>query len=656
MQISKRLFVTVTLAFCLFCALFAQKEKEVKIPKMEWDKISPDDLKSTVWASDTNAVAAVLGDIGDLNMEEVQNRYGFRFTELKRIKIFKKEGFDYANIRIPYYAKDDVQFVNKVRGHTIAPDGSRYDVDAKSIVREKINDKVSVVKFTFPKVTEGCVLEYEMELYSTQSLELREWYFQELIPTRLSVLDLDVYSRYEYSYLFQGEQNLKSTKPRYDNSEGRIHITFFTENLPGLKEEKYVTSVDNHLTRIKFQLGKYYTTDGSKHEIFTTWQNTADELFSSDGVGKKFLKKGNYGKALEAAKGVVNPWDSARLKAQKLYNWVNQNIVWDERYYLWSDSDPNAVWQKRKGGSSDINFLLLALLKEAGLTAHPVLVSTRKNGKPYPNYPIIDQFNHALILLELDNNQKLFLDAGHPTLPMGLPSEQALNDKGWVLKKKDPVWMDIKPSTSTQVMIADFDITDDGHFKGTINTAFRGHIAAHERAVYGSDTTGKSRVTYLKKKNTDWQIDALTPTNLTQPNEALKENIKCTIVNTAQTNGALLYVKPTIMSGWEVNPFKMEKRTYPVEFPYPTNDQYILNLTIPDGYKVEELPASVNMALPSDDARFIYQISVEGKTIRLSVRIQVNKLVIAANNYDALKQFFSRVSAKLGEMIVLKKG
>ena len=53
MWISKRLFVTVALAFCLFCALFAQKEKEkeVKIPKMEWDKISSDDLKSTVWVS-----------------------------------------------------------------------------------------------------------------------------------------------------------------------------------------------------------------------------------------------------------------------------------------------------------------------------------------------------------------------------------------------------------------------------------------------------------------------------------------------------------------------------------------------------------------------------------------------------------------------------
>ena len=148
----------------------------------------------------------------------------------------------------------------------------------------------------------------------------------------------------------------------------------------------------------------------------------------------------------------------------------------------------------------------------------------------------------------------------------------------------------------------------------------------------------------------------MTQTNLDKPNETFKETIKCTIANTVQENGDLLYVKPTIMSGWEVNPFKNEKRTYPVEFPYPTSDQYVLALTIPDGYKVEELPKSINLTLPPKDAQFSYHIAVDGKTIRLSVKIQVNKLGVPVEEYTFLRNFFSQVSAKLGEMIVLKKG
>ena len=199
---------------------------------------------------------------------------------------------------------------------------------------------------------------------------------------------------------------------------------------------------------------------------------------TNEAVGRKFLKKSNYNKVWEAAKDIINPTDSIRAKAQKLYDWVNQNITCDAYYNLWSSKSPNEIWQKRKGGSSDINFLLLALLKEAGVTAHPVLVSTRKNGKPYEKYPIIDQFDYVLVLVELDNTRKLFLDAGNPALQMGLPSEQALNDKGWILKKKDPIWVDIEPSTSTQLMIATFDITEDGHFKGTIDASFQGYMAA----------------------------------------------------------------------------------------------------------------------------------------------------------------------------------
>ena len=571
--------------------------------------------------------------------------------------IFKKEGFDYANVTIPYYAKDDIEFVNDIKAHTITPDGYRHTVDKKSIVREKINDKISVVKFTFPKVTEGCILEYEMDMYSTHILELREWYFQEAIPTRLSVLHLDLYAHYGYQYLFQGERNLKSTDVKHDERDRRTRVSFWATDLSAMKEEKFVTSVDNHLTRIRFQLSQYINQNtGAKTEVLSTWQKTAEDMLSGDGFGKKFTKKSHYNKVLEAAKDVVNPTDSARAKAQKLYDWVNENITWNERYYLWSDQDPNDVWQKRKGSGSDINFLLLALLKEAGLTAHPVLVSTRKNGKPFLEYPIIDQFNHAFIVVDLENNQQLFLDAGNPALPMGLPSEEALNEKAWVLKKKDPIWIDIKPSLSTQVMIAQFGITEDGQFKGTINTSFRGHIAAHERNIYTGDTIGKNRINYFKSKNADWQIEDVTQTNLDKPNETFKEVIKCTIANTVQENGDLLYVKPTIMSGWEVNPFKNEKRTYPVEFPYPTSDQYVLALTIPDGYKVEELPKSMSLTLPPKDAQFSYHIAIDGKIIRLSVKIQVNKLGVPVEEYTFLRNFFSQVSAKLSEMIVLKKG
>jgi hypothetical protein len=647
----KRFFLFPILLFCCCLSIAAQSI----VPELKWSVFTVEDLKMKEWAEDTSVSAVILGNVGDLSMEEVRQFYGFRFTELKRIKIFKKTGFDYANVSIPYYSKGDIQQVERIRAQTITPDGYKHQVEPKSVVYEKLNDKWSVAKFTFPKVTEGCILEYEYDLTATQLFELREWYFQDRIPTRFSVLNIDIWSRYEYQYLFQGESNLKSTKPKYDRA-GRTYASFYVNDLPGLKDEKFITSINDHLTRIRFQLSKYFSTSsGARIEVIKSWEGAADELLSNDNLGKKILKKSRYNKVLEASQGVFSPADSTKAKVQKLYDWVNKNISWDGHYYLWSDKDPNDVWQKRKAGSSDINFLLLALLKEAGVNAQPVLVSTRKNGKPYTNFPIIDQFDHCLILVEFENKQTMLIDAGNAGLTMGLTCEQALNGKGWLLRKKDPIWFDIKPAISTQVISAKFDISDEGNLKGTISTIFRGNIAADQRNAYQGDTMGKSKMTYLKKKNADWQIESISVTNLDKTSEPLRETINCTIANTGQVNGNRIYLKPTLKSGWEANPFKMEKRSYPVEFPYPTNDQYILTLNIPEGYKVEELPQSMNLGLPPEDARFTYAISSDEKTIKLAVKIQINKIIVPADDYPFLKNFFNQVAAKLDEMIVLKK-
>jgi hypothetical protein len=52
-----------------------------------------------------------------------------------------------------------------------------------------------------------------------------------------------------------------------------------------------------------------------------------------------------------------------------------------------------------------------------------------------------------------------------------------------------------------------------------------------------------------------------------------------------------------IGEGMRENPFKAAERKYPVEMPYVRDDMYILNMQIPDGYEVDELPKSARVAL-----------------------------------------------------------
>ena len=650
MNVTKRLMALLCLVFSFLHILSAQNA-----PKITWGEFKVEELQMKNWAFDTSAPAAVLGEMGTINMAEIDGYYGFYLNIHRRIKIFKKEAFHYANQTIQVRTKDNRQFVKEIQAQTIAPNGMKYLVDKKSIVYEKLNKNVTIIKFTFPNVTEGCILEYKYERQNKGGLfELQDWYFQEAIPIRFSVLNLELMSNYEYVYFFQGDKNLKSTKPIYDKDNNRTSTSFYVENLPALKNEGFVTSIKNYLTYMRFQLAKVYR-GGIIEEVMPSWDKTLNDLLSEDQIGKKYLKKSNYNKASEAAKLAYSPNDSTRAIIQKLYDWVNKNIEWNKDYNIWGIDSPDDTWEKRKGDRGDINFLLLALLRDAGIEANPVLLSTREHGMHYINYPILDQFDHALVYVELPNNQTMLLDAGEPNLPMGLPSEQALNSQGWLMKKKGQRWLDIKPPVSSQTVLAIFNMTEEGNFKGSISSSYKGYIGAQQRDIYKGDTTGKNKTIYLKTKNPDWQIQNLRCSNLDKANEALKEAVTLQIANVAQLNEDLMYVKPTLKSGWESNPFKMENRTYPVEMPYPNSYQYVLTLTIPEGYKVEELPKNLNLSLPPDDARFVYQISSDEKTIRLTMRIQINRTEYAAESYKFLKTFFAQISTKLEDMIVLKK-
>ncbi|NJN35145.1 MAG: hypothetical protein HC817_13715, partial [Saprospiraceae bacterium] len=148
---------------------------------------------------------------------------------------------------------------------------------------------------------------------------------------------------------------------------------------------------------------------------------------------------------------------------------------------------------------------------------------------------------------------------------------------------------------STKGILAKFDLDTEGGLSGTINTTYTAYSAVDQREIYAGKDDGVNKIKYLNKNLPDWSIKELTVENLDDAEKPLKETITLSIENAAQINDERIYLKPTLQSGWEKNPFVSEKRAYPVEMPYPINDLYSLILTIPEGYSVEELPKNTRL-------------------------------------------------------------
>ena len=65
-----------------------------------------------------------------------------------------------------------------------------------------------------------------------------------------------------------------------------------------------------------------------------------------------------------------------------------------------------------------------------------------------------------------------------------------------------------------------------------------------------------------------------------------------------------IYFNPMLAEGMKENPFAAAVRHYPIEMPYEVDELYVLQMDIPKGYEVEELPKGVRVKLNEWDGLY----------------------------------------------------
>jgi hypothetical protein len=101
--------------------------------------------------------------------------------------------------------------------------------------------------------------------------------------------------------------------------------------------------------------------------------------------------------------------------------------------------------------------------------------------------------------------------------------------------------------------------------------------------------------------------------------------------------------------------FEANLRYYPVEMPYAKTETYVFSLIVPNGYSVDEMPKSEKMSLAANAGSFEYLIAQSGNTIQIKSTLKFAKAVFQANEYENLREFYTRVLKKQNEQIILKK-
>lgn len=123
----------------------------------------------------------------------------------------------------------------------------------------------------------------------------------------------------------------------------------------------------------------------------------------------------------------------------------------------------------------------------------------------------------------------------------------------------------------------------------------------------------------------------------------------------AEDASDIVYFSPVFDPYFESNPFKMEKREYPVEFNHPYTIQQNTFITLPEGYTVSELPKPLIIKMPDNSALFRFQVVQSGNGLFVTTGLTIKKSHFLPEEYESIKQFYQMIIDKQNELVVLDK-
>ena len=102
-----------------------------------------------------------------------------------KIKIYKKEGLEFANQQIPYYVgsnKERVVISDAFTYNIVNGKIEKTKLKSEGEFKEEVNERWNLKKITFPSVKEGSIIEYSYKIVSPYISNFSDWYFQYEIP------------------------------------------------------------------------------------------------------------------------------------------------------------------------------------------------------------------------------------------------------------------------------------------------------------------------------------------------------------------------------------------------------------------------------------------------------------------------------------------
>jgi len=649
-------------ATALQLQVLAQKEiieakPLVKAP--EFGKVTFDELRMKECSFEKMASAMYLSQYE--SVEFTVATYGdFKLvTEVTcRIKIFNKDGFKNASIIIPYVGKNRSSRITDIEANTYNLDDKGNiavtKINRKEIFKDKASEKdgLKTVRFTFPDVKEGSVLEYRYTRIEKHSYFISPWFFQNDIPTNFSACKIKVPA---FTRLQNRLVALSEVEKGYHTNDSRsidlssIEQSFCMRNIPSFRSEPFMSSLKDNLQRVEFSLIPPIRMFNMVFNMNITWDMFNSLFLNAGFFGQQFNKDiPGTQKFIDSLKN----YDSLADKVNAVYQYVKKEISWDKNYSFYAD-DLASVWKDKLGNSAEINLSILNLLRKANIDCYPILFSTRENGKIDINFPNPSQFN-SMDVLVFNRDSFYILDGAENHISFHVPPLNILNRNVFIVDKENSKWVTVSDTRSLLRDSASIIATlnDDGSLNGEAVITYydlsrAGKIEDDNREEKEDDNY------YLLNDAPDIKID--TSYQLDKDSELMPLKQVMKFHYDLPSTNEFYFLNPFLFSTFRKNPFTDSTRRTDIDFGANSSFLVHMEITLPEKIKLEELTKNKVIRTPDTILLFNRFNELNGNKLIVNSTFKINRAIFDKEDYPAVADFFRNVYAILNEQILLKR-
>jgi hypothetical protein len=324
------------------------------------------------------------------------------------------------------------------------------------------------------------------------------------------------------------------------------------------------------------------------------------------------------------------------------------------------------------GDCKDKVTLMRALLREAGVNSNYVLATTERRTVE-PSFASVDGFNHVIVAIPLGADapalpavinhprlgKVLLFDPTSEMTPIGSLPEYLQNNELLVVTQEGGTVIHVAPAgpeDNKLSVAAKLTLDPAGALHGDVHETRSGSIAAAWRAWLHTMTEAE-RVRALHNRVgahlAQFEMKSVTIENLNDSSRDLIFNYGIVAPSYAKTAGGLLLVRPRVLGEKAETVIDLKERAYDYETAGPSLQVDDVEIALPAGVTVDELPAAVKV----NAAGFRYgsETKVEKNVLHYRREYRVERFSVPRAELAELNRVFTAIMADERSSAVLKQ-